>query len=51
MKHGYDNINSGWITFFDQIQKRHGIWFTALLESVLRLADWEQSRREEENGN
>jgi len=49
--HSLASLDSGWIRCFNKIQKDYGHWFAAFLESIIRLADWEQSRREENNGN
>ncbi len=40
-----------WAEMTKQLNEQHGIWGLAYKEALVRLADWEQSRREQEIGD
>lgn len=50
-QHGLEQLDSGWIDRFWQLNRRYGYWGLAYLEMLLRLADQSQSAQEEAIGD
>ena len=46
--HGMERLEAGWVDQFWTLVQRYGFWGLAYLESIIRLADWSQSRKEQE---
>jgi CRISPR-associated endonuclease/helicase Cas3 len=46
--HGFEQLDSGWLDLFQQMQDQYGAWGIAYLEAILRLADRRQSIWERE---
>lgn len=47
--HGFEQLDSGWLDLFQQMQDQYGAWGIAYLEAILRLADRRQSIQERLN--
>lgn len=46
-QHGLEQLDSGWVDRFWQLNRKYGYWGLAYLEMLLRLADHSQSAQEE----
>jgi CRISPR-associated endonuclease/helicase Cas3 len=46
--HSLERLDSGWIDLFWTLNGRYGPWGLAFLEAILRLADHNESREEQE---
>ncbi len=49
--HGLWRLGSGWVDTFWAVLRRHGVWGSAYLEAVLRLADGARSAEERGKAN